>query len=67
MADRLESPADDPVLDTGIEAGIRLTVEQQKRRRARSIAIACVLVGLIVLFYVITLVKMGPAIFDRAL
>ena len=39
----------------------------QKRRRARSIAIALTLAGLVVLFYVVTLVKMGAGIFDRAL
>ena len=38
-----------------------------RRRRARSIAIALVLVGLVVLFYVATLVKMGAGLFDRPL
>ena len=38
-----------------------------KRRRSRSIAIALVLAGLVVLFYVVTLVKMGAGIFNRAL
>ena len=38
-----------------------------KRRRARSIAIALVLAGLVVLFYVVTLVKMGAGIFNRPL
>ncbi|MEO9808447.1 hypothetical protein [Roseibium sp.] len=52
---------------TGDENGIKLTVEQQKRRRSRSIAIALSLVALVVLFYVVTIVKMGPEIFNRAL
>lgn len=38
-----------------------------KRRRARSIAIALVLAGMVVLFYVVTLVKMGAGLFDRPL
>jgi cell division septal protein FtsQ len=42
--------------------GVRLTPEQKKRQRARSIAIAVVLVALVVLFYVVTIVKMGPGI-----
>mgnify|MGYP000542208392 CR=1 FL=1 len=29
--------------------------------------IACVLGGLVVLFYVVTIVKLGPGILDRAL
>ncbi|MBG6154977.1 hypothetical protein [Roseibium album] len=49
------------------EQGIRLTTEQQKKRRSRSIAIAIVLLALVVLFYVVTIVKLGPSIMDRAL
>ncbi|WP_162855043.1 hypothetical protein [Stappia sp. BW2] len=49
------------------EKGIALTEEQKKKRRSRSIAIACVLGGLVVLFYVVTIVKMGPDILNRAL
>ncbi|MBD8878017.1 hypothetical protein [Roseibium polysiphoniae] len=49
------------------ENGIKLTDEQQKRRRSRSIAIALSLVALVVLFYVVTIVKMGPEILNRAL
>jgi len=49
------------------EDGIKLTPEQQKKRRGRSIAIAVVLVALVVLFYVVTIVKLGPSVMDRAL
>lgn len=50
------------------EDGVRLTVEQKRRQRARSIAIAAVLFGLVALFYVVTIVKMGPgAILNRPL
>ncbi|WP_170267152.1 hypothetical protein [Youhaiella tibetensis] len=36
-------------------------------RRKRSIALAVVLGVVVVLFYVLTIVKMGPAIFNRDL
>ncbi|POF34717.1 hypothetical protein [Roseibium marinum] len=49
------------------EPGITLTDEQKKKRRSRSIAIAVVLGALVVLFYVVTIVKLGPGIMDRAL
>jgi hypothetical protein len=45
---------------------IVLTEEQQRSRRARSIAIALVLAALVILFYVVTLVK-GPAVLVRPL
>jgi hypothetical protein len=47
--------------------GIVLTEEQRRRRRARSIALALVLAGLVVLFYVVTIVKIGPQILNRPL
>lgn len=40
-------------------APVRLTPEQARRRRARSIAIGLVLAALVVLFYVATFIKMG--------
>lgn len=45
--------------------GIEMTELQKKTRRRRSIAIALVLVAMVVLFYVATIVKFGPAILDR--
>jgi hypothetical protein len=48
------------------ETGIRLTAQQQRARRARSIAIAAALGLLVVLFYIVTLVK-GPGVLDRPL
>ncbi|WP_162901301.1 hypothetical protein [Breoghania sp. L-A4] len=47
--------------------GIRLTDEQQKRRRSRNVAIGLALAGMVVLFYVITVVKLGVNILDRPL
>lgn len=45
--------------------GIVLTPEEKARRQRRSRAIALSVVGLAVLFYVITIFKMGPAILSR--
>ena len=47
--------------------GIRLTEEQKRRRRARSIAIGLVLAGLVALFYIVTIVKLGPGVLNRPL
>ena len=47
--------------------GIRPTEEQKRRQRGRSIAIGLALAGLVLLFYVITLVKMGPGVLNRPL
>jgi hypothetical protein len=47
--------------------GIVLTEEQRKRRRNRSIALGLVLAALAILFYAVTIVKIGPAIMSRPL
>jgi len=47
--------------------GVVLTAEQKRRRRARNVAIAAVLAGLVVLFYLITIFKIGGNIADRAI
>ena len=47
--------------------GIVLTEEQKRRRRARSIAIALTLGALVVLFYIVTIVKLGPGVLNRPL
>jgi hypothetical protein len=38
-----------------------------RRRRRRSIAIALALVGLVVIFYAITVIKLGPEVLNRDL
>ena len=48
------------------EPGIRLTEQQRRARRARSLAIAISLGVLAVLFYFVTLVK-GPGVLERPL
>jgi hypothetical protein len=47
--------------------GIVLTPEQQRRRRARSVALGLVLAGLVLLFYVVTIAKLGPGVLNRPL
>ncbi|MEO1199429.1 MAG: hypothetical protein AAFX39_09370 [Pseudomonadota bacterium] len=37
------------------------------RRRKRSIALAISLGAMVILFYALTLIKLGPRVFDRAL
>lgn len=49
------------------DKGVKLSETQIKRRRARSVAIACVLGAMVVLFYIVTIVKMGPDIMNRPL
>jgi hypothetical protein len=46
---------------------VDLTPAQIKTRRRRSIALGLVLGGVVVLFYILTIVKMGPGVFNRAL
>lgn len=43
-----------------------LTEAEKKSRRSRNIALALILGGLVVLFYVVTLVKFGENILLRA-
>ncbi len=39
--------------------GVRLTDAQKRRRRARSIALALALGAVVVIFYVLTIVRLG--------
>lgn len=41
--------------------------EDMARRRRRNLALALVLGGLVIFFFVVTLVKTGPAILNRPL
>ena len=51
--------------DPRIEDGVRLTPEQERNRRARNVAIAVTIALLAVLFYAVTLVKLGGAVANR--
>jgi len=48
-------------------SGIMLTAEQKRRRNARSLAIGLTLGALVLLFYVVTIVKLGPGVLHRPL
>lgn len=45
---------------------MNLTEEQKKRQRIRSWAIAAVLLGMVALFYVVTIVRLGSNVASRA-
>jgi hypothetical protein len=49
------------------EQGIVLTDEQKRRRRSRSVAIALALGALVLLFYAVTIIKLGPGVLQRPL
>lgn len=53
--------------ETTAEDGVRLSEAQLRRRKGRSVAIALGLGALVVLFYVVTLAKLGANILDRPL
>ncbi|MCR5858737.1 hypothetical protein [Mesorhizobium sp. J428] len=46
---------------------VTLSPAQKKARRSRNVAIGLALGVLVILFYVATIVKFGPAILDRAM
>jgi hypothetical protein len=50
-----------------VTRGPSLTPEEQRRRRQRSLAIAITLGVLVLLFYAITIAKLGPQILNRPL
>ncbi|WP_194164633.1 hypothetical protein [Microvirga thermotolerans] len=45
----------------------RLTPEEQKRRRKRSVAIGLALAALVLLFYAVTIAKLGVGVLRRPL
>lgn len=49
------------------DAGLVLTEEQKRRRRARNVAIGVALFVLVVLFYLLTVFKMGGNVANRPL
>lgn len=51
--------------DNGEERGVVLTEEQEKRRRSRNVAIALALAALVVLFWLITIFKLGGDVANR--
>ena len=58
----LTKPTDQPGED-----GIVLTPEQQRSRRNRNIAIGLAIAFFVLLFYVVTIAKLGGHVVDRPL
>jgi hypothetical protein len=54
-----------PKSDSGATAGIVLTPEQQRSRRNRNIAIGLAIGFFVLLFYVVTIAKLGSHVLDR--
>jgi hypothetical protein len=48
------------------DKGVVLTEAQKKSRRRRSLAIGLVLAFLVILFYVVTIVKLGPGVMKKS-
>jgi hypothetical protein len=48
------------------DKGVVLTDAQKKSRKRRSLAIALVLAFLVILFYVVTIVKLGPGVMKKS-
>jgi hypothetical protein len=47
--------------------GVKLTPEQAKSRRQRNIAIGLAIGFFVLLFYVVTIAKLGPGVLNRPL
>lgn len=45
--------------------GIKLTSAQEKSRRARNIALGLMIGALVVIFYAVTVVKLGPGVLNK--
>lgn len=56
----------EPAAPAQANEGIRLTPQQQRNRKMRNWAIGLSVGFLAVLFYVITIVKVGPGVFHQA-
>ena len=54
-------------MESELPADVRHERERERRRRMRSIAIALALAGLVFLFYIATLVRLGGHVFNRPL
>jgi hypothetical protein len=49
------------------DRGVKLTPEQEKSRRQRNLAIALAVGFFVLLFYVVTIVKLGPGVLNLPL
>ena len=57
----MSSPDINPIVQLSPEA----MEARRKRQRRNSIALGLVLAGLVAIFYVLTIVKMGPGVFTQ--
>lgn len=57
----------EPGQSNGPEDGVTLTPEQERSRRARNLAIGVTVALLVVMFYAITVVRLGGAVANRAI
>lgn len=62
----MSGPEPKPPILAG-EPGVRLTEAQLRRRRARSIAIGLSLGALVILFWAVTIVRLGGNVVNRTL
>ena len=67
MSDPKETPKENVTEIPEAQEQQVLSEEYKKRQRRRSLAIALGLIGLVASFYILTMVKMGPELFSRAL
>ncbi|MGV6872647.1 hypothetical protein ACUSIJ_08140 [Pseudochelatococcus sp. B33] len=53
--------------DRDDEEGVSLTPEERRRQRVRNIAIGVALGALFILFYILTIARLGSNVFNRPL
>lgn len=56
-----------PDMPDARDAAATQAASRERQRRARSIAIALVLAALVVLFYLVTIIRLGPGVMERPL
>lgn len=59
--------AENPQMPNGDDKPVTSQDARLRGRRARSLAIAFILAGLVVLFYLVTIAKLGPGVMERPL
>lgn len=58
-------PVGDPAGDAPPQPGVRLTEQQLRARRARSIAIALALGAFVIVIFLVTIVRLGGNVLTR--
>jgi hypothetical protein len=56
---------DGRLMNENAQGGLRLTPEQERSRRQRNVAIAAAIGCIVVLFYAVTIAKLGPGVLER--